>query len=67
MSLFRTPNTPVNERPSALIQLRLVDKLGLPIDPSAAWAALVLAFKDHPHFTVHKAEISPDKGSSINV
>lgn len=64
MSLFRTPPKTLGaERPSVLIELRLVDKLGVPIDPSGAWAALVLAFKDHPHFAVEAAKIFPDKAA----
>ncbi len=67
MSLFRTSKvTETAERPSALIEIRMVDKLGLPLDPSAAWAALQLAFKDHPHLEVKSAKIYPDKeGPSV--
>ncbi len=66
MSIFRSEKTQGAERPSILIQLRLLDKAGVPVDPSLAWQALLLAFKDHPHYAITKAEFSPDKGSSIN-
>lgn len=62
MSLFRTTKvTSAAERPSVLIELKLVDKLGLPMDASFAWQALLDAFKDHPHLTVQSAKIFPDK------
>lgn len=59
--------SPVNERPSVLIKLRLVNKSGNPLDPSEAWAALLAAFKDHKHFDIHQAEISPDKKADGHV
>lgn len=62
MSIFTTRKVnDTTDRPSVLIQLRLIDKGGDPVDASEAWAALVLAFKDHPHFAVSKCEIRPDK------
>jgi len=67
MSLFRTTKSLGAERPSVLIKLRLIDKLGLPIDPSLAWQALLIAFKDHPHLEVSKAEIRPDTDNATSI
>lgn len=64
MSLLRKKVSNGEERPSLLIELRMVDKLGLPLDPSIAWAALKDAFKGHPHLEVYQARISPDKDSN---
>jgi len=66
MSLLRTHNTSVNGRPTILVQLRMIDKGDQPLDPSLAWQALLIAFKDHPHYQVVQAEFSPDKGTSIS-
>ena len=64
MSLFKpTLKTPGADRPSVLINLRLVDKLGVPVDASLAWLTLKAMFKDHPHLDVFQATISPDKDS----
>ena len=60
MSLFDLKG-PAPDRPTLSIRLVLKDKLGLPIDPSIAWLALQIAFKDHPHLAVYQAEIAPGK------
>lgn len=65
MNLFKP--SPVAERPSVLIQLRLVDKTGAPIDPHDAWKDLIALFKNHPHLQIFKAEFTPDKDYKTNV
>lgn len=61
MGILSVNKPPATDRPSVLISLRLVDKYGLPIDPSYAWLALKDAFKDHKHLEVFQATIGPDK------
>ncbi len=61
MSISSVKESGVNERPSVLIELKMVDKLGLPLDPALAWLALKEAFKGHPHLDVYQAKISPNK------
>ena len=61
MGLRSTKVNNTTDRPSLLVGLRLVDKLGLPLDPSVAWLALKDAFKNHPHLEIHQATLSPDK------
>ncbi len=62
MSLFKTKgNNHVNERPSLLITLKLINKKGEPIDETEAWLILHEAFKSHPLYSVQSALISPDK------
>jgi len=67
MSILRHNPALVEDRPSVLIELKLVDKLGLPLDASIAWQALLIAFKDHPHLQIYQAKISPDKQVTTNV
>lgn len=67
MNLFSSKNKPHASRPSVLLQLRLVDKAGDPLEETAVWEGLKLLFKNHPNLEIHQCEISPDKeGSSIN-
>jgi hypothetical protein len=66
MNLFRKNTGDAKERPSVLIELRLVDKFGLPIDPSYAWLALLEAFQNHKHLEVQQARVSPDKEGPIH-
>jgi len=64
MSLLRTTNvSPVNERPSVLVELKLHTKNGEVLDAEVAFKALVAAFKSHPTLEVYQAKISPDKDS----
>jgi len=64
MSLLRTTNvSPVNERPSVLVELKLRTKNGEVLDAEVAFKALVAAFKNHPTLEVYQAKISPDKDS----
>lgn len=67
MSLFRSQKGHGSERPSVLIQLRLVDKLGVPIDASQAWLALQAAFKNHAHLEVFQVEVRPDKDAQTSI
>lgn len=67
MSLFRAgAKSHGAERPSVVIELKLIDKFGLPIDPSSAWFALQEAFKNHPTLMVKAAQIKPDKESDAS-
>ena len=61
MNLFRDSKTQGASRPSVLVNLRMVDKKGEPLDPSTAWEALKIAFKDHPTLDIFQATVSPDK------
>lgn len=63
VSIFRSPAKVAGaERPSLLIEIRMIDKLDLPLDAHVCWSALQLAFKDHPHLRIEAATIRPDKG-----
>lgn len=68
MSLFRSKNkTQAASRPSLLLQLRLVDKVGDPLEEDVVWKDLLARFKDHPNLEIFRCEIRPDKdGSSIS-
>lgn len=63
MSIFRSTKGQAKERPSLLIQLKLVQKQGQPLDPSEAWQELLIAFKGHPTLEVFQARVAPDKES----
>ncbi len=68
MSLLRQSSKSSGlDRPSVLVQLRLRDKLGVPVDASNAWLALKAAFKDHPHLEITQAEIRPDKDEKTSI
>lgn len=68
MTLFRSKTKqPTASRPSVLLQLRLVDKAGDPLEETAVWEGLKFLFKNHPNLEIYQCEIRPDtEGSSIN-
>jgi len=67
MSLFRSKSDPAAERPSVLLQLRLVDKFGTPIDASYAWEELKALFQNHKHLDISRCEIRPDTDEKTSI
>lgn len=68
MSLFRSKKTtPTASRPSVLLQLRLVDKQGDPLDETAVWEGLKALFKDHPNLEIFQVEIRPDPQNDSSI
>jgi hypothetical protein len=52
------------ERPSVLVQMKVVDKEGYPMDPQLVWDFLQKAFAGHAYYVLHQAEFHPDKEST---
>jgi hypothetical protein len=57
------PLSKIPQRPSLLVQLRLIKRSGAALDEEEAWTALIDAFRLHPTLDVYQAEIAPDKGA----
>jgi len=68
LSLFKAQtNTTVNQRPTALVQLKFKNKLNEFLDPSDCYAAILEAFKNHPTLEVYQVEIRPSKDDKTSI
>lgn len=65
MSLLRRRGPKNVERPSVIVGLKLINKLGNPLDEQEVWDALVLLFKNHAYLEMVKASVGPDAESAL--